>query len=83
LGKAAFYDHFTLQKHTGFPTAVLSSNNPNINPTDLSDYISKQSITLPYSPVDEQRKRPVPINLLSITHKLHNEWQLDHKTFRE
>lgn len=65
LGKAAFFDHFTLQKHTGFPTAVIHSSDTKIKVEHLKDYISTQTIDLPHSPIDTNTERPIPIELES------------------
>lgn len=65
LGKASFYDHYTLQRHTGFPTAVLRAKNPEIKTKYLADYISAQTVNLPHSPLDKDLKRPIPVELES------------------
>lgn len=65
LGKAAFYDHFTLQGHTGFETAVLCSKTPRIQSKYLGDYVSTQTVNLPHSPMNTKHGRPTPVELES------------------
>lgn len=59
-GKGAFYDHYTLQKHTSQQTAILHSPKPAISIHDFKRYIVGQTQNLPKSLLDQGIQRPVP-----------------------
>lgn len=63
LGKGAFYDHYTIQRHTHFPTSVVHANIPTISLHHLVSYIQAQTQNLPYSQVNEEIQRPLPAEL--------------------
>lgn len=60
-GKAAFYDHYTLQKHTHFETRITSADCPSIKVAHLNDYIKNQTNELPYSPNEPTIGKNVPL----------------------
>lgn len=67
LGKAAFYDHYTLASHTGFPTTIIHADNPSISTNQLKSYISTQTVNIPHTPIDATLARPVPLKLNAYT----------------
>lgn len=66
-GKGAYYDHHTVQHHTGYPTATILSTNHVIKAKNLKDYISNQTTRLPHSPVDATLLKPVPTQAQSYS----------------
>lgn len=63
LGKGAFYDHYTLQRHTAHESAVVHSSDKAIKTKYLAEYINSQTVNMPHSPIDATVGRPVPITL--------------------
>src|SRR5690606_27411041 len=61
LGKGAFFDHYTLQQQTNFPTAIIQSDDPLLKKDKyLSDYASSQAIGLPHSSLNIGIGKPLP-----------------------
>ncbi len=63
LGKASFYDHYTISSHTGFQTAIAKANHPEIQTKYLRDYISEQTVNIPYATLLPEINRPMPLVL--------------------
>jgi gamma-glutamyl-gamma-aminobutyrate hydrolase PuuD len=60
LGKGAFYDHYTLQHHTGHQTSVAHADNVKIKMTPLKEDSRSQTNSLPHSEIDPNTNKPLP-----------------------
>tara|TARA_R110002110_G_scaffold415856_3_gene658488 strand:+ start:68262 stop:69293 length:1032 start_codon:yes stop_codon:yes gene_type:complete len=63
LGKAAFYDAYTLANHTGFPVSFVHSEDDSIKDKYLLDYIKTQTINIPHVTMNPASGRPEPATL--------------------
>jgi gamma-glutamyl-gamma-aminobutyrate hydrolase PuuD len=64
LGKGAFWDHYTIQKHTGLNT--LAIHDPSISMNPLTNYITLTAHNLPYSILDNGIMRPIPAEITTF-----------------
>ena len=79
LGKAAFYDHYTLQKHTGFQTKVVSSPDKAINTDVLFDYISSKPNFMKHTPLTSSSIDGGLLYIPGMTRDSYNKQSNSHK----